>query len=111
MVTAEVSPLHLVLTDEAVLGYDTSAKLFPPLRPQSDVEAIRRGLADGTIDAVATDHLPQSQLDKNTEFDRAADGAIGLESCLGIILGLVKSGDLTLEKGDFRTYPRSQHKF
>lgn len=98
LVTAEVSPLHLVLTDEAVLGYDTSAKLFPPLRPQSDVEAIRRGLADGTIDAVATDHLPQSQLDKNTEFDRAAAGAIGLESCLGIILGLVKSGDLTLER-------------
>lgn len=98
LVTAKVSPLHLALSDEAVLGYDTQAKLFPPLRPQTDVGALIRGLADGTLDAVATDHLPQNGLDKNTEFDRAEAGAIGLESSLGIILGLVADGHLTLER-------------
>lgn len=97
-VTAEASPLHLTLTDEALYGYDTYAKVFPPLRPEADVAAVVAGVSDGTIDAIATDHLPQSELDKNTEFDEAAPGAIGLESTLGVVLGLVAQGKLTLQR-------------
>lgn len=97
-VTAEVSPLHLQLSDEAVLGYDTLAKVFPPLRPQSDVDALIAGVAEGTLDAIASDHAPQNLLDKNTEFDQAAAGAIGLESCLGVVLGLVDQGRLSLQR-------------
>lgn len=97
-VTAEASPLYMVLTHEAVLGYDTSAKLWPPLRTRADVDAVIAGVADGTLDAIATDHLPQSDLDKNVEFDRAAAGAIGLETALAVVLGLVREGRLTLER-------------
>jgi dihydroorotase len=97
-VTAEVSPLHLVLTDRATLGYDTYAKISPPLRPQSDVDAMVMALADGTLDAVATDHNPQIDLDKNKEFDHAASGAIGFESALAVMLMLVHQKKLTLER-------------
>ena len=97
-VTAEVTPHHLVLTDEAALGYETMAKVSPPLRTQSDVDAVVRALADGTIDAVASDHRGQTELDKNVEFDRAADGAIGLETAFGVVLELVKKGLLTFER-------------
>ncbi len=97
-VTAEVSPLHLTLTDEALLGYDTSAKIFPPLRPRKDVEAMIAGLADGTIDCVASDHTPQTELSKKVELDRAAAGAIALESTLGVVLSLVQAGKLTLQR-------------
>ena len=97
-VTAEVSPLHLRLSDDAVIGYDTATKVFPPLRPAKDVDAVVNGLADGTIDAVASDHLPQSDLDKNVEFDRAAPGAVGLETTFGVVMGLVAQGRLTLER-------------
>lgn len=97
-VTAEVCPLHLVLTDEAALGYDTCAKVLPPLRPQSDVDGMISALADGTIDAVASDHNPQTDHDKNREFDYAAAGAIGFESTLAVVLTLVEQGRLTLER-------------
>ncbi len=97
-VTAEVSPLHLLLSDEAVLGYDTQFKVFPPLRPASDVAAVIAGLSDGTIDCVASDHTPQMELEKNHEFDRAAAGAITLETTLATSLSLVRQGKLTLER-------------
>ncbi len=97
-VTAEVSPLHLTLSEEAVLGYNTQAKVYPPLRTRKDVKAMIQGLSDGTIDAVATDHLGQTAMDKNVEFDNAAAGAVGLESTLGIVLSLVKQGFLTLHR-------------
>ena len=97
-VTAEATPHHLVLTAEAALGYDTAAKVSPPLRTLEDTEAVVRALADGTLDAVATDHRGQTDLDKNVEFDRAALGAIGLETALGVVLGLVRQGRLTLER-------------
>lgn len=97
-VTAEVSPLHLMLTDEAALGYDTYAKVLPPLRPRSDVDGMIAALADGTIDAVASDHNPQTDHDKNREFDHAAAGAIGFESTLAVVLTLVERRRLTLER-------------
>lgn len=97
-VTAEASPLYMILTHDAVLGYDTRAKLWPPLRTASDVEAVIAGVADGTLDAIASDHLPQSDLDKNVEFDRAAVGAINLETALALVLRLVRDGRLTLER-------------
>lgn len=98
-VTAEVTPHHLVLTDSSVLGYDTHAKVAPPLREQSDVDAVVKALADGTLDAVATDHRGRTELDKSQEFDRAANGAIGLETALAVVLTLVRQGKLTLQRG------------
>jgi len=98
-VTAEVTPHHLTLTDEAVAakaGYDTNAKMNPPLRGRKDVEAVRAGLKDGTIDCVATDHAPHALVDKDVEFDKAANGIIGLETAFSLMLGLVDEGVLTL---------------
>jgi dihydroorotase len=95
-VTAEVTPHHLLLTHEALVGYDTACKVNPPLREAEDVEALRRALADGTIDCIATDHAPHGVLDKNVEFAEAAPGMIGLELCLPLLLGLVRSGALPL---------------
>lgn len=97
-VSAEVSPHHLVLTDESVLGYDTSAKVSPPLRTSTDVEAVVKALADGTLDAVATDHRGRTELEKNVELDRAEVGAIGLETAFGVVMGLVGQGRLTFER-------------
>jgi dihydroorotase len=97
-VTAEVTPHHLLLTDASVLGYDTACKVNPPLREPEDVEALRRALADGTIDCVATDHAPHGVLDKQVEFAQAAPGMIGLELCLPLLLGLVKDGTLPLSR-------------
>jgi dihydroorotase len=97
-VTAEVTPHHLVLTHDAVLGYDTACKVNPPLRERRDVEALRWALADGTIDCVATDHAPHGVLDKNVEFAEAAPGMIGLELCLPVLLGLVRDGTLPLAR-------------
>jgi dihydroorotase len=91
-VTAEVTPHHLLLTHEALLGYDTACKVNPPLREPRDVEALRLGLADGTIDCVATDHAPHGVLDKNVEMAEAAPGMIGLELCLPLLFGLVRGG-------------------
>ncbi len=95
-VTCEVTPHHLTLTDEACIGYDTSTKVNPPLRSRRDVDAMRVGLADGTIDAIATDHAPHSVLEKEVEFDGAAFGMIGFETALPLALELVRAGVLPL---------------
>jgi dihydroorotase len=95
-VTAEVTPHHLTLTDAAVLGYDTACKVNPPLREPADVDALREALADGTIDAVATDHAPHSTLEKDCEFSEASPGMIGLELVVPVLLGLVAEGRIPL---------------
>ena len=107
-VTAEVTPHHLTMTDEWVLGgngigaplsptaYDTRAKVSPPLRSRSDREALVEGLCDGTIDAVATDHAPHTFGDKATPFDEAAVGISTLETAFGSLMGLVRSGAMDL---------------
>ncbi|MGA7122542.1 MAG: dihydroorotase [Polyangiaceae bacterium] len=95
-VTAEVTPHHLLLTDASLLGYDTACKVNPPLREPEDLDALRSALADGTIDCVATDHAPHGSLDKNVELAEAAPGMIGLELCLPLLLGLVRSGHLPI---------------
>ncbi len=97
-VTAEVTPHHLLLTHEAVLGYDTACKVNPPLREEVDVEAVRAALADGTIDAIATDHAPHSSLEKDCEFAEARPGMIGLELVVPTLLELVRSGSLPLAR-------------
>jgi dihydroorotase len=84
-VTAEVTPHHLLLTTHLLTGYDPTFKVNPPLRPQEDVEAVRAGLADGTIDAVATDHAPHARHDKEHAFVDAAFGMLGLETALGVV--------------------------
>lgn len=95
-VTADVSPPHLVLTDEALSSYDTHLKVNPPLRSRADVEALREGLADGTIDAIASDHTPRSVDEKNTEFQEALPGAAGLETMLSVVYTeLIAPGLLT----------------
>ncbi|HEX9754471.1 MAG TPA: dihydroorotase [Gemmatimonadales bacterium] len=85
-VTAEATPHHFTLTHERVRGYDTNAKMSPPLREEADREAIRRGLEDGTIDVIATDHAPHHYDAKEREFDDAPNGIIGLETALGLAL-------------------------
>jgi dihydroorotase len=96
-VTAEACPHHFSLTHEACVGYNTNAKMNPPLREAEDVEAIREGLKDGTIDCVATDHAPHHYDAKEREFDDAPNGIIGLETALGLsITELVGRGLLTL---------------
>ena len=95
-VTAEVTPHHLLLTDAALIGYDTACKVNPPLRTEEDVAALRAALADGTIDAIATDHAPHSPLEKDCEFEAASPGIVGLETCFPLLLGLVSSGALPL---------------
>ncbi len=85
-VTAEVAPHHLLLTTDAVRGYDPTYKVNPPLRPDADVEALRAALADGTIDAVATDHAPHARHDKEHAFADAAFGMVGLETALAVVL-------------------------
>jgi len=85
-VTAEVTPHHLTLTDAAVASYDPVYKVNPPLRAQADVDALRRGLSDGTIDAVATDHAPHPQEAKEAAFDEAPPGMLGLETALAVLL-------------------------
>jgi dihydroorotase len=97
-VSAEVTPHHLLLTDQALLGYDTACKVNPPLREPEDVEALRRALVDGTIDCIATDHAPHGVLDKHVEMAQAAPGMIGLELCLPLLLGLVRQGVLPLSR-------------
>ncbi len=95
-VTCEVTPHHLILTDEDVRGYDTNAKMNPPLRTRDDVDALIEGLQDGTIDVIATDHAPHSEDEKDVEFDKAAFGIVGLETALGLIMThIVGKGKLT----------------
>lgn len=97
-VTAEVTPHHLLLTDESALSYDPIFKVNPPLRTQRDVEALREGLADGTIDIVATDHAPHPAEAKECEWQEAAFGMLGLESALAIVNQvMVATGLMTWE--------------
>ena len=97
-VTAETAPHYFVLTDEALRGFSTHFKMYPPLRSTDDVEAIKEGLRDGTIDAIASDHAPHSSVEKDVEFAYAANGIIGLETSLSICLKLVQEGVLTIHQ-------------
>jgi dihydroorotase len=85
-VTAEATPHHISLSDERLLGYDSLFKVNPPLRTTSDIEAVRAGLADGTIDAIATDHAPHAPETKERPLDQAPPGMLGLETALGVSL-------------------------
>jgi dihydroorotase len=95
-VTAEVTPHHLTLTEEKVMGYDTNAKVNPPLRTAKDIEALIQGLKDGTIDAIATDHAPHTDVEKLCEFAYAPFGISGLETALGSLMKLVREGKLDI---------------
>jgi len=96
-VTAEATPHHLALTDSELVAYDPNFKMNPPLRSPSDIEALRQGLADGTIDAIATDHAPHALEEKEAEFELAPPGIVGLETALGVVITeVVNSGVLTL---------------
>ena len=96
-VTCETCPQYVALTDEACYGYETNAKMSPPLRTRADQDAIKQGLADGTIDAIATDHAPHAPHEKEQEFARAPFGMLGLETSLALVIThLVKPGLLTL---------------
>jgi len=97
-VTCEAAPHHFSLTDEAVRGYKTNAKMNPPLRGAADMEAVRQGIADGTVDAIATDHAPHHIDEKNVEFNIAMNGIVGLETSLPLALQLVKDGVIDLPK-------------
>jgi dihydroorotase len=96
-VTAETAPHYFSLTEEAVINYDTNAKVHPPLRTAKDRDAVRQGLADGTIDVIASDHAPHSSVEKDLEFNAAANGLIGLETSLSLGLKLVEMGVLGLK--------------
>lgn len=94
-VTAETAPHYFTLTDESLQGYDTHYKVNPPLRRAEDVAAVKEGLADGTLDAIACDHAPHGRTDKEVEFEYAANGISGLETSLGLSISLVHEGILT----------------
>ena len=97
-VTAETCPHYFTITEDSVKGYDTNAKVNPPLRTQKDVEAIIKGLKDGTIDAIATDHAPHHRDEKLQEFDKAPSGISGFETALSLSLRLVYEGILTMSQ-------------
>jgi len=115
-VTAEVTPHHLTLTEERLAGYDTSAKVTPPLRTETDRQALLQGLKTGVIDAIATDHAPHTTKDKDCDFAAAAFGISGLETALGVVMGLVHQGELDiitlvskLTSEPARLFPALQH--
>ena len=96
-VTAEVTPHHLLLTEEAVRSFDANTKMNPPLRSKRDAEAVLEALIDGTIDCIATDHAPHASSEKEGEFDHAAFGIVGLETAVGLLMDrLVKPGIVPL---------------
>jgi len=98
-VTAEVTPHHLYFNDEALISYDTNLKVAPPIRSEKDRKALIQAVKDGTIDCIATDHAPHTLENKETTFDLAAFGMIGLESCFGVVNKiLVKENNLSLEQ-------------
>lgn len=98
-VTAEVTPHHLLLTEELVSGYDPLYKVNPPLRTREDVQALREAVADGTIDAIATDHAPHPREDKDCEWAAAAMGMLGLQTAFGVVMEtLVETGLLDLRQ-------------
>ena len=106
-VTCEVAPHHFSLTDAAVETYSTHAKMMPPLRAEADRQALWVGMADGTIDAIATDHAPHSPVEEDVELDRAANGVVGLETALPLTLELVRSGTLTATRAIRAAHPRA----
>ncbi len=95
-VTAEVTPHHLTLTEERVIGYDTNAKVNPPLRTSGDIQALIQGLKENVIDIIATDHAPHTEAEKLCEFALAPFGISGFETALGSLMSLVHDGQLTL---------------
>ncbi|UCD12501.1 MAG: dihydroorotase, partial [Nitrospinaceae bacterium] len=97
-VTAEAAPHHFTLSDEAVRGYDTNTKMSPPLRARRDIDAVLAGLADDTIDIIATDHAPHDVVDKQVEYSAACFGIVGLETLLPLTLRLVEQNVLTLAR-------------
>jgi len=97
-VTAEASPHHFTLDETACEGYNTNAKMYPPLRTARDVQALREGLADGTIDTIATDHAPHHRDEKSVHFEDAARGIVGLETLLPLSLALVRDSVMTMEQ-------------
>ncbi len=97
-VTAETCPHYFSITEDAVKNYDTNAKVNPPLRTNTDIEAIKEGLQDGTIDVIATDHAPHHRDEKLKEFDLAPSGISGLETALGLSMRLVEEGVLTINQ-------------
>ena len=94
-VTAETAPHYFTLHDELISSFETVYKVNPPLRAREDIEAVKAGLSDGTLDAIASDHAPHSSVEKDLEFEYAANGMIGLESSLPLILSLVREGVLS----------------
>jgi dihydroorotase len=96
-VTAEACPHHFTITEEVVRGYNTYAKMNPPLRTWKDVQAIKEGLRDGTIDVIATDHAPHATQEKQLGFTEAPFGIVGLETALPLTFALVEEGVLSLE--------------
>jgi dihydroorotase len=108
-VTCEVTPHHFTLTDDAVRSYDTNTKMNPPLRTRDDVEAMKHGLKDGTIDVIATDHAPHSYDEKQVEYQAAPFGIVGLETAIGLaITELFEKNILSLHEliEKFSTNPR-----
>lgn len=102
-VTCETCPHYFTLTEENVIGYNTNAKVNPPLRTAEDIKAIKAGLKDGTIDIIASDHAPHASHEKEIEFDYASFGMIGLETSLSLILNLVNEGVLTISDAISKT--------
>ena len=94
-VTAEVTPHHLSLTEEATSTYDTNTKMAPPLRTQKDVDKLRKALAEGILDCVATDHAPHAEYEKAVEFAAAPNGILGLETAFSVVSDLVRTGEMT----------------
>jgi len=97
-VTAEVTPHHLLFNDTSLRGYDTNYKMAPPLRTEEDRKALVEALRNGVIDCIATDHAPHSEEDKGIEFERAANGVIGLETAFAVCMRLVERKELSLER-------------
>jgi dihydroorotase len=97
-ITAEATPHHIALTDDALAGYDTNFKMNPPLRTEADRQALIAGLRDGTLDCVCTDHAPHTDYEKDKEFDYAPFGIIGLETSLPITLGVLKKNRFKLPR-------------
>lgn len=108
-VTCEVAPHHFTLTHDACRGYDTNAKMSPPLRTQSDLDMIKEGMRDGTIDIIATDHAPHDRVDKQVEFSKACFGIVGLETALPLTLKMVDEKVISLERAiDMLTFQPNQ---
>jgi dihydroorotase len=108
-VTCEVAPHHFTLTHDACRGYNTNAKMSPPLRAQSDLEMIKEGMRDGTIDIIATDHAPHDRVDKQVEFSKACFGIVGLETALPLTLKMVDEKVISLERAiDMLTFQPNQ---